>query len=210
MASISPTFEYELQYWQQGISSLAGIDEVGMGALAGPVVAAAVILPQNCTLEGLNDSKKLSSKKREFLVPKIKEIATTWCIAEASLEEIEKLNIRQASHLAMKRAIEGLKTAPDLLLIDGNPVQIHSSIPTVNIIKGDSLCCSIAAASILAKVYRDNIMKQIAIEMPQYKFDSHKGYASKDHKKALETYGVTPYHRKGYAPIAALLTKKSK
>lgn len=204
----TPTFEYEEQYWQQGITSLAGIDEVGMGALAGPVVAAAVIFPEGCTIEGLKDSKQLSAKKRESLVSDIKEQALAWAIAEASVEEIEKINIRQASHLAMKRSIENLDTTPDLLLIDGNPAQIHSNIPTSNIIKGDSISCSIAAASILAKVYRDNIMVEIAQELPAYQFDSHKGYASKAHKEALETYGVTPYHRRGYAPIAALLTKE--
>ena len=203
-----PTFEYEQQYWDQGISMVAGIDEVGMGALAGPVVAGAVVFDgsgDNAGRELLRDSKTLSAKQREKASLWIKENALSWSIGQASVDEIFEINIRQASHLAMRRAVKALKIKPDILLIDGNPADIHPDIPAVNIIKGDNISCSIAGASILAKVYRDNIMTEMALEYPAYRFDSHKGYASATHKEALATHGVTDHHRKGYAPIASLI-----
>ncbi len=202
----TPSFEYEQQYWQEGILHIAGLDEVGMGALAGPVVSAAVIWKSEEELDlqdiVIRDSKKMSAKQREKASIWIKEHALAFAIGEATLEEIAKLNIRNAAHLAMRRAIEGLSVQPDMLLIDGTPAQVHPSIPAENIIKGDSLSLSIGAASIIAKVHRDNLMRQIHQEFPQYGFDSHKGYASPIHLAALEMHGPCAHHRRTYAPIA--------
>lgn len=210
---ITPTFNFEEQFWQQGITFIAGIDEVGMGALAGPVVAAAVIIDPTHfkhTPLVIRDSKTMSALQREKAYSYIQEHATAWAIAEATIEEITKLNIRGAAHLAMRRAVEALKKIPDLLLVDGNPVQIHPTIPSSNIIKGDSLSLSIASASILAKVHRDNIMSQLDKEFPMYGFAGNKGYGSKNHLDALRTYGATSWHRPSYAPIKNLTPAKVK
>jgi ribonuclease HII len=209
----SPTFDCERQYWQQDILHVAGVDEAGMGCLAGPVCAAAVVFDYAAESEIMNqklcirDSKQLSAKKREAAAEYIKEHALVWAVGEASVKEITKTNIRAASHLAMKRAVNALATVPQLLLIDGTPAQPHSHIPAVNIIDGDALSFSIAAASILAKVHRDYIMINLDKEFPHYGFASHKGYGSKAHLEALSTHGVTPHHRTTYAPVAQLLTK---
>ncbi len=208
----NPTFDYEQQYWSQGIQYIAGIDEAGMGALAGPVVAAAVIFSQNSVpsfLESvektpIRDSKLLSPKQREKAAELIKRQAHAWAIGSASVEEIDSINIRAASHLAMQRAIDALSTPPDILMIDGTPAQISKTIPTVNIIKGDQLSYSIAAASILAKVARDSTMVALDAQFPQYGFASHKGYGAKIHMDALLAHGATEHHRKSYAPIARL------
>lgn len=209
-----PTWEYEELYWQQGISLIAGIDEAGMGALAGPVVAAAVLFKQqdqNFQFSSANfqirDSKTLSAKQREKAAEWIQEHAEASAVAQASVEEISALNIRNAAHLAMRRAIEVLGSVPDLVLIDGTPAQPHASIPAVNIIDGDALCISIAAASILAKVHRDSLMQKLDAEFPAYGFAGHKGYGSASHLAALREHGPCPHHRPTYAPIAALLTK---
>lgn len=211
----NPTFEYEQQYWQQGIHHVAGIDEAGMGALAGPVVAAAVILPPLLLKErGLGgevmgevkDSKKLSAKKRQSLVPLIKKQAFTWAIGEASVQEIDQMNIRNAAHLAMRRAIEQLKIRPDILLVDGNPAEIHPSIPTQNIIKGDNISLSIAVASILAKVHRDQIMTQLHEQYPGFNFSGHKGYGSAEHLATLKKFGPSPIHRRSYSPVRELIS----
>ncbi|MBI1833289.1 MAG: ribonuclease HII [Candidatus Andersenbacteria bacterium] len=208
---IVPTFTFEEQYWQQGISLVAGIDEVGMGALAGPVVAAAVIFENakavDVTSPTIRDSKTLSLKQRSTAATFIQNRAVSWAIGEASVEEIGNLNIRGAAHLAMRRAVDTLTQIPQLLLIDGTPAQPHPHIPASNIIDGDALSFSIAAASILAKVYRDNLMVKLDKEFPVYGFAGHKGYGSKFHLEALKTHGVSPYHRLSYAPIQALLTK---
>lgn len=204
---VYPSFTHEQTFWQQGIQTIAGIDEVGMGALAGPVVAAAVIVPQHTSLDGVRDSKTLTPKRREQLAGIIKESATAWAIGEASVEEISRLNIRAASHLAMARAVAQLLPVPQLLLIDGTPAQIHPTIPAVNIIDGDALSYSIAAASIIAKVYRDDRMAQLHTVFPQYGFASHKGYGSASHKEALAQYGPCPHHRPTYTPIAQLLKR---
>lgn len=208
----TPTFDYEQQYWSQDIQYIAGIDEAGMGALAGPVVAAAVIFSQDSVETFLKflektpvrDSKLLSAKQREKAVESIKKYAQAWAVGSASVEEIDSINIRAASHLAMQRAIEALTITPDILMIDGTPAQISKTIPTTTIVKGDQLSYSIAAASILAKVARDTTMIALDTKFPQYGFASHKGYGAKIHMDALITYGATEHHRKSYAPIARL------
>lgn len=199
----NPTFEFEAQYWQAGILHIAGIDEVGMGALAGPVVAGAVIFKAPVDIPLLRDSKLLSPKQRLEAGKEIRAQALSFAVGEASVEEIDAINIRQASHLAMRRAIESLSLPPDVILLDGRPAQIHDSIPTTNIIKGDRLCCSIAAASIIAKLYRDELMERLDLEFPLYGFASHKGYGAPTHLEALRTHGPSPWHRRSYAPVAA-------
>jgi len=203
-----PSFDYERQYWGEGIKMVAGIDEVGMGALAGPVVAAAVIVkkskPEIQNGVVIRDSKTMSAKQREVAADWVKQHALVWATGEASVEEIDELNIRQASHLAMKRAVDALGVTPELLLVDGRPVQLHAKIPTVNIINGDSLCFSIAAASIVAKVHRDELMELLAEKIPEYGWASNKGYGSLKHRLMLQERGVTKYHRKSYAPVAKL------
>jgi ribonuclease HII len=208
MAS-SPTFHHEREYWQQGIAHIAGLDEVGIGALAGPVVAAAVIFPQNIRLKGIRDSKLLLPQRREALIHYIKEKALGWGIGEAPVEEISEHNIRGAAILAMKRAIAWLPITPELLLIDGNIPQKQFTLPIVSIIKGDSLCRSIAAASILAKVHRDNIMKSLDAQFPAYGFASHKGYATRQHLRVLAQHGPCLHHRPTYAPVANVLTRST-
>lgn len=202
-----PTFEIEHHYWHEGIMALAGIDEVGMGALAGPVVAGAVIFTEEVDISLLRDSKLLSPKQRAEVVQEIYSKAAAWAIGEASVGEITTLNIRKASHLAMRRAAEKLAITPDLLLIDGLPAHIHPSIPSTNLVKGDRICCSIAAASIIAKVHRDHIMEELHQSFPMYGFDGHKGYGSAQHMEALQMHGVSPHHRASYAPVAALLKR---
>lgn len=211
MSHITPTFKFEQQYWQQGILNVAGIDEVGMGALAGPVVAAAAIFDSHIIEEigaqkiKIRDSKTLSATQREKANEWIKDNALAFAIGVASVEEILELNIRKASHLAMQRAAQALLQNPDIFLIDGNPVQIHAAIPAINIIKGDSLSYSIAAASILAKVYRDAIMQTLHEEFPVYNFAGNKGYGSAHHLQTLKEQGATIYHRAAYAPVTAAL-----
>lgn len=216
-----PSFLYEEQYWQQDISLIAGLDEAGMGALAGPVCAAAVIfrreLQDSSTgrrteIPTVRDSKTLSAKQREVAATWIREQSLAWAVGEASVEEITELNIRRASQLAMQRAVDALAQTPDLLLLDGTPAQIHPTIPATNIIDGDALCFSIAAASILAKVHRDEIMIELDTKFPDYGFAAHKGYGSQQHLEALHTYGASHHHRPTYAPVAQVkaLTKLPK
>jgi len=187
----------------------AGVDEVGRGPLAGPVVAAAVILDPNRPIEGLADSKKLSEKKREYLYPLIKERALSYCVAEASVEEIDEINILQASLLAMKRAIEGLHITPEHVLVDGNKApDINLSVDTI--IKGDSKIESISAASILAKVDRDRMMVDYHRQYPDFSFHKHKAYGSKQHMIELDEHGPLSVHRKTFAPVRRLLEARSK
>lgn len=176
------------------IKIICGVDEAGRGPLAGPVCAAAVILPPNIEIPGLNDSKKLTDKKRRELFPIIKEMAISYGIGYASHEEIDQINILQATYLAMERALAQLDPKPDLALIDGNRAK-DFGIPVKTVVKGDSLSASIAAASVLAKVSRDDLMLQLAEEYPQYGFEIHKGYGTKAHYEALRTYGHSPVHR---------------
>ena len=189
--------EYEQNAVKKGYTSVCGVDEAGRGPLAGPVCAAAVILPENTIIEGVNDSKKLSEKKREALFEVIKSQARSYSIAYASVEEIEELNILNATMLAMKRAVEGLEIKADYAMIDGNRTP-KLSIDSEFIIKGDAKSASIACASILAKVSRDRLLYKYAEEYPQYGFDKHKGYGTKAHTEALKKYGPCPYHRMSF------------
>lgn len=186
--------EYEKNAKLKGYTAICGVDEAGRGPLAGPVCAAAVILPDNTIIEGVNDSKKLSEKKREALYDVIKSTALSYCIAYATVEEIEEINILNATMLAMKRAVEGLEIKADFAMIDGNRLP-DLSIACDYIIKGDAKSMSIAAASILAKVSRDRLLYEYAKEYPQYQFDKHKGYGTKAHIEAIREYGPCPYHR---------------
>lgn len=189
--------EYEQIAANKGYKAVCGVDEAGRGPLAGPVCAAAVILPVNTIIDGVNDSKKLSEKKREMLFDVIKEKSISYSIAFASIEEIEEMNILNATMLAMKRAVEGLHIKADYAMIDGNRLP-NLEIPSEYIIKGDAKSMSIACASILAKVSRDRLCYQYAEEYPQYGFDKHKGYGTKLHREAIIEYGPCPYHRMSF------------
>ena len=190
-------WEIEDLHFENGIKLICGVDEAGRGPLAGPVCAAAVILPPHAHIPGLNDSKKLTDKKRRELYPVIMEQAVAYGIGFASHEEIDEINILQATYLAMERAIAKLSVRPELALIDGNRAK-DFGIPVKTVIKGDSLSASIAAASILAKVTRDDLMLEAAKEYPQYAFDVHKGYGTKAHYEALAAYGPSPIHRMSF------------
>lgn len=193
-----PDFEYEKKANAQGYTLVCGVDEAGRGPLAGPVCAAAVILPLDCEISGLNDSKKLSEKKREALYDVILEKAVSYSIAFGTLEEIEEHNILNATYLAMNRAIEGLKIRPDYALIDGNRVPTAITVPCETIVKGDSHSCSIAAASILAKVTRDRLLLEYDEKYPEYGFAAHKGYGTAAHYAAIKEHGITPVHRRSF------------
>lgn len=186
--------EFEKEAAAKGYKAVCGVDEAGRGPLAGPVCAAAVILPENTIIEGVNDSKKLSEKKREALFDVIKEQALSYSIAFASVQEIEEMNILNATMLAMKRAVEGLDVKADYAMIDGNRLP-NLDIDSEFIIKGDAKSMSIACASILAKVSRDRLLYKYAEEFPEYSFDKHKGYGTKVHVEALKKYGPCKYHR---------------
>lgn len=193
-----PDFLIEKEVLFKGFKFVCGVDEAGRGPLAGPVCAAAVILPIDTEIKGLNDSKKLSEKRREELFPIIKEKAIAYSIAFASVEEIEEHNILNATYLAMNRAIEGLKVPADFALIDGNRVPTGIKIPCQTVVKGDSKSMSVAAASILAKVTRDRLMLEIDEEYPQYNFKKHKGYGTKEHTDLILKHGVSPVHRPSF------------
>ena len=190
-------WELENEIYAEGFSLICGVDEAGRGPLAGPVYAAAVILPRDAVIEGLNDSKKLTEKKREELFDVITERALSCGISSATVEEIEELNILNATFLAMNRAIAKLDPAPELALIDGNR-STGIAMPSRCIVKGDSRCADIAAASILAKVSRDRYMLTLAEKYPQYHFEQHKGYGTKLHYEALREYGPSPEHRPSF------------
>ena len=192
-----PSYEYEEKRYAEGYTAVCGCDEAGRGPLCGPVVAAAVILPRGAVIDGLDDSKKLTEKKREKLFDVIKETALAYAIAEASPEEIDEINILNASMLAMKRAVDLLSVKADFALIDGN----HSrgfDIPTEPIVKGDSKSYSIAAASILAKVTRDRGCAELDKQYPLYGIAKHKGYPTKEHMDAVRLYGPSPIHRRSF------------
>ena len=190
-------WELENEIYAEGFSRICGVDEAGRGPLAGPVYAAAVILPRDAVIDGLNDSKKLTEKKRDALFDVITERALTYGIASASVEEIEEFNILNATFLAMNRAVAKLAPAPELALIDGNR-NTGIAMPSRCIVKGDSRCADIAAASILAKVSRDRYMLNLAEKYPQYRFEQHKGYGTKLHYEALREYGPSPEHRPSF------------
>ncbi len=189
---------FDAQLHSEGITCFCGVDEAGRGPLAGPVYAAAVILSPDRPIEGINDSKKLSEKKREMLFDVIREQAVAYCIASASVEEIEQHNILGATYLAMTRAVEGLAVQPQLALIDGNRIPPMLTVPAKYVIKGDALSASIGAASILAKVARDRVMRRADAQYPEYGFAVHKGYGTAAHTAALREYGPCPIHRPSF------------
>ncbi|HZG84420.1 ribonuclease HII [Paenibacillus sp.] len=187
---------YENELWAQGVAAVAGVDEVGRGCLFGDVVAAAVVLPRGCRLDGVDDSKKLSEKQREALLPAIESQAIAIGVGRVDAETIDRINIRQASRLAMKRAVEALGTAPEHLLVDAESVDLP--IPQTAIIHGDALSLSIAAASIVAKVTRDRLCLEWDAMYPEYGIAAHKGYATKFHRERLIEFGPSPLHRQSF------------
>ncbi|MEC7786089.1 MAG: ribonuclease HII [Nitrospinota bacterium] len=199
-------FEFETKANNEGFKNIAGIDEAGRGPLAGPVVAAAVIFPSQVNIPGLNDSKKLSTKKREELFPKIQEISVFYGVAVVDQKVIDKINILQAARLAMKQAVEKLKINPGLLLIDGNQ-KIDSTLNQWAIVKGDSRSLSIAAASVLAKVTRDRIMDDYHKLYPQYEFNRHKGYGTKLHRNLIQEHGPCPIHRNTFKGVSEYINR---
>lgn len=188
----------------RGFARVAGVDEVGRGPLAGPVTACAVVLDMSRIPEGLNDSKKLSAKRRESLAEAILACAEV-SVASASVEEIDELNILRASHLAMERAVAGLLTPPDHCLIDGNLIPKGLTVSAEAIVKGDSKSVSISAASIVAKIRRDYVMSALAQQYPGYGWETNAGYPSKSHRLALQNIGVTPHHRRSFKPVHNIL-----
>lgn len=199
-----PDLAHESALHARGLHRIAGVDEAGRGPLAGPVAAAAVILPPGFTLAGLDDSKKLSASKRKALFEKITtDSSIRWAVALAESDEIDHLNILRATHLAMRRAVEALPEKPDHCLIDGLPVK-DFPFPHDAIVKGDSKSLSIAAASIIAKVTRDRIMKELDREFPQFGFAKHQGYGTKGHLEALRIHGPCRHHRRSFQPVAQL------
>lgn len=191
-------YSFEFAAEEKGYSLICGIDEAGRGPLAGDVFAAAVILPHGLVIDGLNDSKKLTEKKRESLFDIILQEAQSYGIGRASAKEIDEINILNATFLAMRRAIDQMKIKPDFCLVDGNQNIRELTLPQQTVIKGDSISPSIAAASILAKVSRDRYMKDIALQYPQYSFEKHKGYGTKLHYEMLEKHGISDIHRKSF------------
>ena len=191
---------YERSLLQEGFAWIAGVDEAGRGPLAGPVFAAACILPKGLVLPSLNDSKQLSEKQREFLFNKLQ--GSMFGIGEASVEEIDQINILQATFLAMQRAVKALTKTPDYILVDGNCAP-DFGIATKTIVEGDALSVSIAAASVLAKVSRDRRMRELAQKWPEYGFEQHKGYGTEKHLAMLEKWGPCPIHRRSFAPVKA-------
>lgn len=201
-----PDFAFEIDAKLAGARRIAGVDEAGRGPLAGPVTAAAVSLDMRNLPAGLNDSKKLSASARHRLAADIRASAD-WSVVHVWIEEIDSLNIYHASHLAMCRALAGLRDQADFALIDGNAMPKDLPIPGRAVVKGDALCLSIAAASILAKTERDRVMVDLAQQYPGYGWDRNAGYPTPDHKRALVELGVTPYHRRSFAPVHNILCK---
>jgi ribonuclease HII len=202
-------WNYESEAARRGYKAVAGVDEAGRGPLAGPVVAGAVILPAGGALKGVDDSKKLTPAKRDELFSFIRQTAVSYGVGQASVQEIDELNIYRASQLAMQRAIEALSVKPDFLLTDAMPLPALSHIPQKPLIHGDALSSSIAAASILAKVTRDRQMEEMHLKYPQYGFDGHKGYGTEIHVKALQDHGVCPEHRLTFGPVMEALAQKN-
>ena len=205
-ALVMNLMEYEIKATNQGFRNISGVDEAGRGPLAGPVVAAAVIFSPNIDIVDLDDSKKLSPKKREELFPEIQERATAYGVAVIGHKIIDEINILQAARLAMKQAVDQLNPIPDLLLIDGNQ-KIESSIDQWAIVKGDSKSLSIAAASVLAKVTRDRIMDDYHKLYPQYAFNRHKGYGTKLHRTLIQEYGPCPIHRSKFKGVSEYINR---
>lgn len=188
---------YERELISQGRKLVCGVDEVGRGPLAGPVVCAAVIMPVDDVIEGVDDSKKLTAKRREKLVEEIKQKAIAWAICRVEPQVIDQINILEATRLCMKNAIESLDPSPDFVIVDGN-MTLDITIPQKYLIKGDANSYSIGAASIIAKVYRDALMAEYAKDYPQYGFERHAGYGTAAHIQAIKDYGLTPIHRRSF------------
>ncbi len=202
-------WRYEKEAFLKGHKAVAGVDEAGRGPLAGPVVAAAVILPPTGALKGVDDSKKLTPAKRDELFELVRSTAVSYGVGQASVQEIDELNIYKATQLAMKRAIEALKPSPDFLLTDAMPLPSLSHISQKPLIHGDALSSSIAAASILAKVTRDRLMEELHQKYPVYGFDGHKGYGTEIHIQAIKEHGPCPEHRRTFAPVMEVLAQSS-
>ena len=200
------SFKYEKELRKNGIKLIAGVDEVGRGPLVGPVVTACVILPEEFNLEGLTDSKKLSEKKRNFFYDEIKRQAISIGIGIVSNEEIDKINIYEATKVAMKQAISNCDVKPEHVLIDA--MKLDLDIPSTSIIKGDLLSISISAASVIAKVTRDRMMYELDEKYPMYNFKGNKGYPTKEHLEDIKKYGIIPEHRKSYGPVKEYLERK--
>jgi len=201
---------YERELWGKGYRFVAGVDEVGRGPLAGPVVAACVIFPEDINLPGLDDSKKLTPPKREEFYRKIRDCSLEYGIGIIREKEIDKLNILRASLKAMHKAVSGLKNRPDFLLIDGNQKIPELAIPQLPVVKGDSLSLSCAAASIIAKVERDRMMRNLHRKYPRFCFDQNKGYSSKKHLEALEEFGPCRIHRRSFKSVMECLVKQER
>ncbi|MCF6444757.1 ribonuclease HII [Nereida sp. MMG025] len=199
-----PTFDLEAEAYARGCLRVVGVDEVGRGPLAGPVVAAAVWIDPDHIPQGLNDSKKLSAKRRQVLNDHLLATADV-SIGEATVEEIDALNILRASHLAMERAVAGLRVPPDYVLIDGNMTLKGLMVPSQTVVKGDSISQSIAAASIVAKIRRDFVMLSLAQQYPGYGWEKNQGYPTAQHRDALQNLGVTPHHRRSFKPVHNML-----
>ncbi len=200
-------YEFEEKLYDEGFYNICGVDEVGRGPLAGPVVVAACILPPFLRIEGINDSKKLSEKKRKELYKTIIKNALAYNVVFISVEDVDNLNIYQATKKGMLEAIEGLKIKPDHCLIDAMPLG-ELEVPHTSIIHGDARCSSIAAASIIAKVVRDEYMEKMDVKYPNYGFKKHKGYGTKQHMEALEKFGPTPIHRKTFSPVSKFFCRQ--
>lgn len=194
-------YKFEKELRAQGYTAVAGVDEAGRGPLAGSVFAAAVILPEGEVIAGLNDSKKLSEKKREALFDVIREKAVAYCVCAVDHEEIDRINILEATFKAMNGAVRGLGVAADFVLIDGNRIRGMDDIAHQTVVKGDALSASIAAASILAKVSRDREMLKLAAQYPEYEFEKHKAYPTQRHRELIEKYGPCPIHRKTFRGV---------
>ncbi|MCL3881917.1 ribonuclease HII [Marivita sp. GX14005] len=203
-----PNFDFEQEQWSRGAIRVGGVDEAGRGPLAGPVIAAAVILAPEAVPEGIRDSKTLPADRRTSILAQITAQADVG-IGEASVEEIDRLNILRASHLAMCRAVEALRQRPCHALIDGNLIPRDLALPATAIVKGDALSLSIAAASIVAKTRRDAIMWDLAQQYPGYGWETNQGYPTKCHKSALENLGVTPHHRRSFKPVYQILCQEN-
>lgn len=203
---MTPDFSFEEAVFARGIIHVAGVDEVGRGPLAGPVTAAAVILDPTRIPPGLNDSKKLNAAQREALAVQITQTAI-WAVAHASVEEIDSINILQAAHLAMCRAVSALAQQPAHVLVDGNRIPQGLQIPADPIVKGDARCLSIAAASIIAKVWRDRIMVDLAQQHPGYGWEKNAGYPTKLHLQSIHSLGITQHHRRSFKPVHNILCK---
>lgn len=201
-----PDFSFETATFARGARRVAGVDEVGRGPLAGPVTAAAVVLDPDDIPAGLNDSKQLTAGRREALAEWVMAHCD-WSVSHVSVEDIDRLNILQASHLAMCRAVAGLRAAPCHVLVDGNRIPRDLALPSEAVVKGDARCLSIAAASIVAKVLRDRIMEDLAQQHPGYGWDVNAGYPTPAHKQALLDLGVTPHHRRSFKPVHNILCR---